>query len=127
MSSKFFEGIFCISCPSFLVQLKQLNCPGQGTFFEYALLRIWRHQGHLINDVFVHYNGKIVAHLSLAGRDALKESDMADHVFERLAIIKTIHDYTEPSLVFADQFDTAVLDLVVIDDKSPYFCCGQHS
>ena len=52
---------------------------------------------------------------------------MADHVFERLAIIKTIHDYTEPSLVFADQFDTAVLDLVVIDDKSPYFCCGQHS
>jgi hypothetical protein len=74
--------------------------------------------------VFVHYHGKIVAHLSLTRRYAVKEGDMANHVFQLLALIKTIHNHTEASLVFADQLDAAMFDLVVIDHECPYFCRG---
>ena len=52
---------------------------------------------------------------------------MANHIFERIAIFVIAHNETHSSHIFAQQLDTAMLDLIVINYKCSALYSLYHS
>ena len=64
-----------------------------------------------------HLHCKEVTHLFVSREDIFQESYVTYHLFQCAAIFISAHDNRHASLVLADQLNTAVLDLVIIDYK----------
>ena len=71
--------------------------------------------------MIVHLYGEKVAHLAVCRDDVFKKSDVTDHVFDCVALVKVVHNDAHSSLIFAQNLDAAVLNFVVINDECFYF------